>query len=211
MDEQQLFKVYQQIKTRIEQRVEEFEQLGRRGREEEFLTELIFCLLTPQSRAPYCWDAACNIRSLPCGGHNEKAVLSCLPRVRFKYTKAKRVVRAFQHLKENNISLPGTLKSFSDSREARCWVVETFSGLGWKEGSHFLRNTGIGLDLAIIDRHVLRMLVRMEVLDNLPSTINYRVYLTIEDQIRRIAQQLHIPVAHLDLLFWYLQTNTIFK
>lgn len=202
---------YNTVKKQIEERIAEFETVRKRGDEKEFCQELLFCLLTPQSRASFCWQAACLIQNLSCGGKNKDAVLSCLSRVRFKYTKAERIVHTLCYLRENSISLPEKLENFSNSSAARKWVVKTFPGIGWKEGSHFLRNTGIGLDLAIVDRHIIRMLVQIGVMKAEPRSISYQKYLEIENQIRSVADALHIPMSHLDLLFWYIQTGTIFK
>ncbi len=211
MNKSLLLKVYEEIKPKIKERICEFEAIRERGEEREFLAELLFCLLTPQSRAQYCWDAACNIMLLPCGGKDETAVLKCLSQVRFKYTKAQRVSQTVLNLKEQGQTLPEILKEFTDSREARVWSVNRFKGLGWKEGSHFLRNTGIGLDLAIIDRHILRMMVQLGLLKDIPKTITAKRYLELEDLIRAFSGYTQIPVSHLDLLFWYVQTGTIFK
>ncbi|HHF59106.1 MAG TPA: DNA lyase, partial [Thermoplasmatales archaeon] len=48
---------YNEMKDVIEKRLEEFDSLWKEGNEEEVFAELVFCLLTPQSRAKLCWSA----------------------------------------------------------------------------------------------------------------------------------------------------------
>ena len=50
------------IKDEIEDQLEEFQEKGRFGSDEEIFTELVFCLLTPQSKAKSCWLAVQNLR-----------------------------------------------------------------------------------------------------------------------------------------------------
>ncbi|MCL5665613.1 MAG: N-glycosylase [Candidatus Thermoplasmatota archaeon] len=52
--------------------------------------------------------------------------------------------------------LPGILR-WQNRDEAREYLVEKLYGIGYKEASHFLRNTGI-FDFAILDKHILRIL-----------------------------------------------------
>ncbi|MHC1588097.1 MAG: 8-oxoguanine DNA glycosylase, partial [Candidatus Syntropharchaeia archaeon] len=55
---------------------------------------------------------------------------------RFYKKRAKFIVEARKFdIKENVIS-------FENEREARRWLVENVRGIGYKEGSHFLRNVG---------------------------------------------------------------------
>lgn len=41
--------------------------------------------------------------------------------------------------------------------------------MSYKEASHFLRNVGFGEDVAILDRHILRNLERLAVIDEIPK------------------------------------------
>ena len=79
-----------------------------------------------------------------------------------------------------------------------------------KEASHFLRNIGKGENLAILDRHVLKNLIRLQVIDY-PKTLSKRVYLEIEDKMKDFSNKVSIPLAHLDLLLWSLETGEVFK
>ena len=76
--------------------------------------------------------------------------------------------------------------------------------------SHFLRNIGYR-DLAILDRHILKNLVRFRVMRGLPKTLTPKRYLFIENRFQRFARQIGIPMDELDLLFWSIETGEILK
>lgn len=58
--------------------------------------------------------------------------------------------------------------------------------MSYKEASHFLRNVGFGEDVAILDRHILRNLERLAVIDEIPKTLSPKLYLEIEDRLERV-------------------------
>jgi N-glycosylase/DNA lyase len=92
--------------------------------------------------------------------------------------------------------------------EARERLVENIKGIGWKEASHFLRNLGFK-DLAILDRHVLRVLKEFGIIDEIPKTLTKKKYLEIEAKLREIATKLKISLAELDLYLFYLATRKL--
>ena len=132
--------------------------------------------------------------------------------VRFGDSKAKYIVEA-RHLftKDGKLYLKSHLSSFANLFELREWMAENVKGLGYKEASHFLRNIGLGEEFAILDRHILRNLKRMEVISEVPASITKKRYLEIEEKLRRFSRDIRIPLADLDLLFWSRETGWIFK
>jgi len=88
--------------------------------------------------------------------------------------------------------------------------VKNVLGMGYKESSHFLRNIG-KRDLAIIDRHILKGLLRCGVLKSLPKTLSRKTYLEIEKQFQKFSEEINIPMDELDLLFWSMVTGEILK
>ena len=107
------------------------------------------------------------------------------------------------------------IKSKIDAKDiiaTRDWFVENIKGLGYKESSHFLRNIGLGSDIAILDRHILKNLKKYGVIEKVPDSVGSRkVYMDIEDKMRFFSKSIGIPLDELDLLFWSLQTGFIFK
>ena len=79
----------------ITARLKEFRELWESGSEEQIFAELVFCLLTPQSKARLCWGKVEHLMDgeLIARADTEEMAAEIDP-VRFKHTKAKRVVEA---------------------------------------------------------------------------------------------------------------------
>ncbi len=103
------------------------------------------------------------------------------------------------------------LKKFGDAKRAREWLVENVKGYGYKEASHFLRNIGLGADLAILDRHILKNLKSAGVIRQIPKSLNRKNYLDVEERMRKFARKVRIPLDHLDLVLWYKEAGEVFK
>jgi N-glycosylase/DNA lyase len=132
--------------------------------------------------------------------------------VRFRYTKAKNVVDSRKiFFKEGEISIKPIIGQFKDPFQARAWLAENIRGMGYKEASHFLRNIGMGEQLAILDRHILKNLVLLGIIDDIPTSMAPRKYLEIEQELLLFSEKNKIPPDHFDLLLWYRETGEIFK
>jgi N-glycosylase/DNA lyase len=92
---------------------------------------------------------------------------------------------------------------------AREWLVDNVKGLGHKEASHFLRNTGHE-NVAIIDRHILSVLQEHKVIST-PKDLSPRNYLAIEEACISLAEKLNMSLSRLDLSLWYLKTGQVLK
>jgi len=79
-----------------------------------------------------------------------------------------------------------------------------------KEASHFLRNTG-HLDLAILDRHILKNMVNLGILNEIPSSISKNTYVSLERKLKDFSEKIGIPFAHLDMLLWAKETGEVLK
>jgi N-glycosylase/DNA lyase len=203
---------YGEKRDAIQKRLGEFRDVLRSSDNDVF-AELCFCLLTPQSSAKTCWAAVSRLkeRSLLLKG-NVSEIQPQLNDVRFGDSKAKYIVEARDlFTKDGRLYLKSHLNSFANLFELREWMVENVRGLGYKEASHFLRNVGLGEEFAILDRHILRNLKRLDVLPEVPVSITKKRYLEIEEKLRGFSREVGIPLADLDLLFWSRETGWIFK
>lgn len=202
---------YSGRRSTINRRLSEFRAVGR-GTDEDIFRELVFCLMTPQSKARSCWSTVETLceRDLLLRGRRED-LAAVLNRVRFRNNKAKYIVEARRlFTSRGRLSIKDRLKGLGP-REARDWLVRNVKGMGMKEASHFLRNIGMGKDLAILDRHILGNLVRHGVIRKVPTSMTRRRYLDIEEAMRGFSREVGIPMAHLDLLFWRMETGEVFK
>ncbi|HZD12335.1 MAG TPA: N-glycosylase/DNA lyase [Candidatus Binatus sp.] len=203
--------LYKERRIDIQRRLEEFKQALDKD-EIDVFAELSFCILTPQSEAKTCWEAVLKLR--------EKSVLSrgtpsdieaCLHQVRFYENKARYIVQARNQFTKDSLRLKEHIQSFYNRFELREWFVDNVKGLGYKEASHFLRNIGLGEEFAILDRHILRNLGKLGIIEEVPVSLTKRKYLDIEGRLRRFSKEIGIPMAELDLLFWSKETGWIFK
>lgn len=206
--------MYPPVKKEIVSRLKYFKEIWKRGDEEDIFTELVFCLLTPQSKAKSCDNAVgCLLeKDLMIRGNKGKIAQVLKGKVRFHNTKAKNIVKARKLFTEKNkIVVKQLLTQFADVRETREWLVRNVRGLGYKEASHFLRNIGYGEELAILDRHILKNLSAIGVIEEIPSSLSKERYLRIERKMIEFSEKIKIPLSHLDLLLWYKETGEIFK
>lgn len=197
----------------IEDRLEQFRRVGRLA-DERLFEELCFCIVAVQSNAYRSDAAVAALRNadLLWNGRTEQIAAFLHHRTRFHNHKAAFIVRARERFFPNGSGQLGRiLVSFPSPKETRKWLVDEVHGLGLKEASHFLRNTGHGEDLAILDRHILRNLIHHGVLRRLPRTLTPKRYLGIEARMERFAEEVRIPMAALDLVFWSRETGAIFK
>ncbi len=199
------------IKATIDGRLKEFEIIWKTQDAKSIYKELVFCLLTPQSKAKRCWEAvnilfdkkpfpkdASKIASLLKGYtrfHNNKAGYICSFREKFP----------------NEKDFLAYLSGKVSERDLRDKLVKETKGLGYKEASHFLRNIGFSKELAILDRHILNNLHKFKVISEVPKSIPKATYLSIEKKMLDFAKQIKIPFNSLDLLFWYMQAGEVFK
>ncbi len=210
---ERVLEIWNERGEEIRRRIEEFESVWERASEEDLFIELSFCLLTPQSKATVCWRAIENLRdSGVLWSGDAKKISDYLTGVRFKYTKAENIVKARNFFSDGGkINIRGRLKEFEDPKEMRSYLVRNVRGMGYKEASHFLRNIGLGSDLAILDRHILKNLVSLGVIDEIPKNLTGRRYLEIEDRMREFSEKIGIRMDYLDLILWFNETGMIFK
>jgi len=191
----------------IERRLLEFKDVWR-GPDDRVFAELCFCLCTPQSEAKRCWAAVSELHqsgALLAGTIGEVAAALKSHGVRFYGTKAQRILEARSHR-----PIKGKI-DVADPETAREWLVGNVRGLGYKEASHFLRNIGLGENLAILDRHILKNLVKLGIIRAVPKSMTRKRYLEIEKLMKECSKKECIPMAELDLLFWSAETGEVFK
>lgn len=201
----ELHRLHGERKELIRQRLGEFARVGR----SDLYYELAYCLLTPQSSAVNAGRAVEVLKEhglLTRGIDPEPLLHRPEYYIRFHRTKARNLLDAREQFPE----IVAHLGNGGTGEELRQWLVRCVRGLGWKEASHFLRNIGYR-DLAILDRHILRNLVRAGVLRSLPKTLTPRRYLAIERKFRAYAGAIGIPMDELDLLFWSMETGAVLK
>jgi N-glycosylase/DNA lyase len=207
-----LYMKYIDLRLQIDARLKEFENLWRNGSDEDILTEMVFCVCTPQSNAHAGWKAATRLKVsglLYHGNAQQIAHILGTSGVRFKTNKTRYILEA------RKIFATDTKKKIAsfiagDIVETRNYLAEHIKGWGYKEASHFLRNIGMGRDICILDRHILRNLVAEGVIPEIPP-LKKQTYLDIEKKMKAYAKRKRIPNEALDFVFWYQAKNEIYK
>ena len=84
---------YKTIRSDIEKRLVEFRKIREEGSNEDVFYELMFCLMTPQSKAELCWASVLRIRKRDILKiEKSEDILDDMIGVRFKYKKSKYIL-----------------------------------------------------------------------------------------------------------------------
>jgi N-glycosylase/DNA lyase len=198
--------VKDEAKDLVSQRIAQFKNFPRHDVSNLF-SELCFCVLTAN------WSAQGGMRAQEL---IDKGFLTMPPEDledalrsvghRFAYQRARFILENRQraHL------LPSIVNGSLSSPEARSMLVKNFKGIGWKEASHFLRNVGL-LDVAILDKHILRLMHHYKLIENMPKGWTRARYEAHEQLLIPIAQELQADLGEMDLYLWYAVKNTVDK
>lgn len=194
----------------IKKRIAEFKKLGSCGftnfdfrpfidmeLRSNLRSELAFCISTANSSAIAGLKFQ---KSLENGFPEDLKIPMQASGVRFWNRKAEYIERALKEFYKVEKALE------LDSFRAREILLEV-KGLGMKEASHYLRNVGRE-DVAIIDRHVLRWLLKR---GYFVSKISKREYLKMEKELSKIAEGMSLSLAELDLKIWFEATGKVLK
>jgi len=198
----------------IKGKLKEFKEVLNQSDERVF-AELTFCLCTPQSKATEAWNSVRILMEnnlLYTGG--EEDIKPFLNPVRFCDTKAKYIINARDFFtKDGKLKIKNRIISFDNAFELRDFLVNNVKGIGMKEAGHFIRNIGFDYDnqLAILDRHILKNLKDLEIIEEIPKSLTRKTYLEIEEKMKKFSENIKISLYELDMLFWSKETGRIFK
>jgi N-glycosylase/DNA lyase len=199
----------------IRKRLNEFEEVWRKGSDARLWEELVYCIFTAGASARMGLNSVAAVSSLLLEGKPEEMtrVLKKAGAHRFPAARPRYIVTTRNYLRANfNMSLRKRLRSFSDPFERRDWLAQEkeIKGLGYKEASHFLRNVGVK-GHAILDKHVMRCLSEVGVVDTAKPPANRRRYLEVEQKYLGFAKDIRINSDELDLVLWSMKTGEILK
>jgi N-glycosylase/DNA lyase len=211
--EKEILSIHATIAEAIDDRLSEFRYIWEKGSDRDLFRELVFCLLTPQSNARMCWRAVENIirkRLLFNGCFDD--ICRELNIVRFKNNKTRYILEARDaFIAPKGSSIRGVLGRCGNVADMRDYLYRCVKGMGYKEASHFLRNIGFGDNIAILDRHVLRNMRNLGLIDELPPSLTPSRYCEMENLLKAFSRKIDIPLDHLDFVLWYKETGDIFK
>lgn len=193
------------VKKKIDRKTSVFSKIKNKSNKEIF-KELSFCVLT----ANYNAKKAIEIQKKIGSGFitlSQKQLAESLKKLGYRYPniRSEYIVYNRQYIDD----LKKVLKNFK-GLALRDWFAENIKGLSYKESSHFLRNIGYN-DYAIIDFHIVDVLIEHGYLKEKPKSLNRQRYLEIENILEKISKKVNLSQGELDFYLWYLETRTILK
>ncbi len=200
---ERIFSLRGKIGNVVDSRLEEFESMRKKS-EKKIFEELAFCILTANSSARMGLKAQ---REIGEGFiyYPENKLREELHRIGYRFWR----IRA-KYIVEARWIIPKIKELFkTPEEEAREFLVKNVKGIGMKEASHFLRNTG-AKNLAIVDRHILKILAN-EGYIYAPKAMTRKRYLEIENVERNLAKKVGMNLAEFDLYLWYMSTGEVLK
>ena len=209
---EEILGIYGKIKKDISKAISGYKKAWR-GTEKEVFAEMAFCILTPQSKAKNAWQAITALveNNLLYEGSAEE-IVKYLNIVRFKNNKSRYLVEFRDLMTEDGKLQPKKiLESKGNTFEKRKWILKNVKGMGLKEAIHVLRNLGFGEEIAILDRHILRNLQRLNVIEEIPKTLTEKKYYEIEKAMKKYSEYSGIKMDELDLVLWYKEAGEVFK
>jgi N-glycosylase/DNA lyase len=199
----------------IRARLREFRQVWQTASDARLWEEMVYCIFTAGASAKMGLRSVEAVRPLLAGGQ-QKAMTRALVAAgahRFPNARPGYVVTTRDYLQSSfSMRLRERLNSFCDPFERRDWLATEprIKGLGYKEASHYLRNIGFK-GYSILDKHIVRCLAELGVIDSPKPPANRQRYLETESRMRQFAAATGIDFDELDLVLWSMKTGEILK
>ncbi len=197
----------------IRAKLAEFENIWKTETDERLWEEMVFCFFTGGCSARMGLRSIEAVRPLLLDGSHEELMNALVGRHRYPRARSGYIVASRDFLREHcGLKLREKLNGFENDSARRDWLVKEkrIKGLGYKEASHFLRNIGLK-GYAILDKHILRSLAELGIIDD-PKPPNTRTrYLTVEEKLKKLAELTEIDFDELDLVLWSMKTGEILK
>jgi len=197
----------------IERRLAEFRDIRENATDERLWEEMVFCFFTGGCSARMGMRSVEAVRPLLLTGEQSELAEALRGRHRYPNARAGYIVASRDFLQEHcNLRLREKLQSFDDDLERRDWLVKEkrIKGLGYKEASHFLRNIGLK-GYAILDKHVLRSLAELGIIEDATPPATRAKYLAAEEKLKQLGRRTRIDFDELDLVLWSMKTGEILK
>jgi N-glycosylase/DNA lyase len=204
---------HRERRREIRARLAEFEAVRRNASDERLWEELVFCIFTAGASARMGLGSVEAVRHLLSRGTHDELATALQSKHRYPNSRSGYIVVTRDYLEADcRMRLRERLENFEDPFERRDWLARTreIKGLGYKESSHFLRNVGYR-GYAILDKHILRSLAEVGVLDSPRPPSTRARYLSTEERLRRFADDLGVDFDELDLVLWSMKTGEILK
>ncbi|MFP4524613.1 MAG: N-glycosylase/DNA lyase [Candidatus Woesearchaeota archaeon] len=195
-------------RKQVRERLESFRSFEDKD-EEDWFSELCFCLLAANAKGTTAAKIQEELGKDKLLTLTQPALAQAIQSHghRFHNTKASYIAEARKH---GDLKQTIKEKTAEDVKEARDWLARNVKGLGMKEASHYLRNTGHD-GVAIIDRHVKALMEEHGHVRADGKALTPKRYLALEKTFARLAAEAGMTIAEFDLYCWRLKAGTVLK
>jgi len=189
---------------KINNRIIDFINIGKSSNRSLFI-ELSFCILTANTSAEmgiktqkYIMDGFID--------YDEYKLKNELKNIKYRFynKRSNYIINARFIINDLKGLLSGNNKTY-----IREYLVNNIKGIGYKEASHFLRNTGT-FDFAILDKHIMKILKEYNYISEIKLN-SKKDYLETEKIFNNIAESYNLKPGILDLYLWKIATDKILK
>lgn len=199
--------------TAIKERLSEFENIRKTGSDAKLWEEMVYCFFTGGCSAKMGLRSIEAVRPLLENGDWSELRDALSGVHRYPNARSRYVVESRNFLRKHcDLKIRAKLESFDCDLTRRDWLVKEkgIKGLGYKEASHFLRNVGFK-GYGILDKHVLRCLAELKIIDDAKPPNTRSKYLSVEDSLRNLTDETGIDFDEMDLVLWSMKTGEILK
>lgn len=193
------------FRKQVEVKEKEFISVGMSNKQTIF-GELCFCILTANTSAELGLSIQSKISAEEFYTLPPVELRNALRRHRYRFYNTRSLFIGRNRWIYDD--LPSIIR-WPEREEAREYLVNKLYGIGYKEASHFLRNTGI-FDFAILDKHILRILSGDLGIDTGKISQKNR-YRFIEERFIDIAKSFGMSPGIFDLYLWKIATGKLLK
>jgi N-glycosylase/DNA lyase len=204
---------HRERRQQIRARLAEFREVWTSGTDARLWEELVYCIFTAGASARMGLRSIEAVRPLLLEGSHEEMAAALAGVHRYPVARPGYIVLTRDYLREDcGMRLRERLEAFRDPLMRRDWLAREprIKGLGYKEASHFLRNVGFG-GYAILDKHILRSLCEVGVIESPQPPATRARYLGVEERLKEFAARVEIDFDELDLVLWSMKTGEILK
>lgn len=195
---------YDDVKDQAKQRLQDFQAVPTTTR--AWFSELAFCVFAANSSADMAAKAQRLLDPVLEEGSADAYREAVKGKVRFYNARSSYLAHNYDVVQ----GLDDFPEAVHDADDKRRFLIDSFKGIGVKEASHFLRNTGHN-GYCILDKHVRRVCEALGVHSDADYPSHLDEYRRREQAIHRFCDDHGLDVDVFDLAVWSYNTGEIQK
>ena len=192
---------YENVEDQATQRLHQFENVERT--EKALFEELAFCVFAANSSAKMAQKAVSLLKPILHTGDESQYKSAVKGKVRFYNVRSEYLAYNFEYVQKTSLR-----KMICVDKPRK--ELLNLKGIGMKEASHFLRNTGHS-GYVILDKHIREIAYKLEILETASYESSYENYILKEAKIIEFCETNNLDIDVFDLAAWSYKTGKILK